>query len=320
MPAPLHILYEKAVKALGAFPNVSGIGFGAKEQAGVATRIFSWRVYVSKKQPLSLLNAGQCLPQSLFGIPTDVIQKHDTVSTKGVPVFPGASIANSKGVPGTLGCTVSKKEEKNGYFLTNAHVLLGKKAAVNEPVWLVDYAADGTYRCRLIGKTENAMIGTVNYQGCTHFVDCAIGKFEPAETLPRRLKDAALKLRAPQNAGIGEKVKKIGAGSGVTYGVVSDIYYPDNVFIDKKHYEAPGQILISPLTPGTPFSVPGDSGALLLNEEDNVIGLLWGCNAKGEGIACHILPVLEALQIKIEEIKPGFFHLLKQKIFSRYEK
>jgi hypothetical protein len=96
----------------------------------------------------------------------------------------------------------------------------------------------------------------------------------------------------------GETVSKIGARSGMTMGAVVDVCYPDVACIENWTYAAPRQILIRGAN-GSAFSAEGDSGAAVVNGSGQVVGLLWGTTSSGEGIACHIRPVLEALDISL---------------------
>lgn len=230
--------------------------------------------------------------------------------------MPGIAIANSKGVPGTLGCLVKGREDNTWGLLSNYHVLYGKKASKDEPIWLIDYQADGEYQCREIGKTQQAKIGIMEIWEEKYFVDCAVGKLNGGLTQRHRFSHTAFSAEGAASANIGERVKKIGAATGLTYGIISDIRYPDHAYVDVKSYNAPNQILVSPEEPYRTFSQKGDSGAVLLNEQNQVVGLLWGCNANGEGVACHIAPVLKALNVKIE--RPAMHFL--QKVIGWYRR
>lgn len=83
-------------------------------------------------------------------------------------------------------------------------------------------------------------------------------------------------------------------------GIVVDDRRVDEVEMDGRRQIVPNQILIRPV--GVPrsvisFSRLGDSGALVCDEEDRVVGLLWGASTGGDGLACHIEPALETLGI-----------------------
>ncbi|MBC7782823.1 MAG: hypothetical protein H7144_03205 [Burkholderiales bacterium] len=80
---------------------------------------------------------------------------------------------------------------------------------------------------------------------------------------------------------------------------MADVCYPDHPYIGERWWNAPGQLLIDSRDDQLNFSAPGDSGAAVLDQQERVIGLLWGTNANGQGIACPIQPVLESLEASL---------------------
>lgn len=228
-------------------------------------------------------------------------------------VRPGMAIANKEGVPGTLGCFVQLVKDQSWAALTNGHILIGKNAQPGQVYWEIKYFTDGRYTCKNAGKTIAAYIGMITLNNKPYFVDCAIGSCankKPPNYFPGETCDIN-GIAKPQ---LGERVKKIGARTGLTFGSIVDIAYQDYAYIDGKAFEAPNQLLISPDDKTRRFSSGGDSGSIVLNARNQVIGLLWGSNANGEGIASPIAPVLLALGIKIPESKTGFFQRLGRRI------
>ena len=98
------------------------------------------------------------------------------------------------------------------------------------------------------------------------------------------------KLKGKAVAVLGETVRKRGASTGVTTGTISDVAFDGT------------QILIAPNAPATKFADFGDSGSVVVDSNDNVIGLLWAVNRNGrtDGVANPIDPVLTALNIKLQ--------------------
>lgn len=105
--------------------------------------------------------------------------------------------------------------------------------------------------------------------------------------------------RLPSTARIGEKVYKIGARTGLTYGTVIS----DNGFINI-YNPALGQLnfvntLVIESVDNNPFSLPGDSGSFIFNKFDKVIGLLFGGNSLGNiTFANPIRPVIDRLGLR----------------------
>jgi hypothetical protein len=60
------------------------------------------------------------------------------------------------------------------------------------------------------------------------------------------------------------------------------------------------QLLIQALPGGERFSTAGDSGAVVLDEDARVVGLLWAGSPSGYSLACPMGPVLETLAVHVE--------------------
>jgi hypothetical protein len=136
--------------------------------------------------------------------------------------------------------------------------------------------------------------------GDTYFVDCALTSLDGEETFPAWLEEAlaALPAYTIPEAGPGLEVSKRGATTGTTQGILVDVAYPDLPVIEGRAWQAPGQLLIDSRDPLLNFSAPGDSGAAVVDAAGAVIGLLWGSNDFGQGIACPIAPVFACLDVE----------------------
>jgi len=95
------------------------------------------------------------------------------------------------------------------------------------------------------------------------------------------------------DATLGMQVHKTGRTTGYTHGLVSQkhatvrVGYPGGTALFEE------QIIISPLNSSQPFSQPGDSGSLILNEL-NPVGLLFA-GSDSITIANPILTVMDRL-------------------------
>jgi hypothetical protein len=98
-------------------------------------------------------------------------------------------------------------------------------------------------------------------------------------------------------ARIGDRVTKTGAATGTTTGIIIDVNYSEPV--GQVEY-GQGQILIKPVDE-LPFAAEGDSGSLVVADSNKAVGLLWGTNTRGEGVACPIAPVLYAMNITLAQ-------------------
>lgn len=206
-------------------------------------------------------------------------------------------IANSRGVPGTLGCLARTVHQRRSVFLTSSHVMFAAGAMRHDPVWRVHDAAGGRDFQRL-GSALQGRCGIVSYRGDDYFVDCAIG------VLDEPLEGTAALARYAAPPKVGDLVTKTGATTGTTTGIIVDSSYCGTTDAYPSASRgvrelAPRQLLIRSVDPRRPFAEEGDSGALIWNEDDAPIGLLWGTTVAAEGVACPIDPVLHALNIQL---------------------
>lgn len=211
----------------------------------------------------------------------------------------GTAIVNSRGVPGTLACLAHTLHDRQAVLLSNWHVLFGNGACEDDAVWLVsEFTRKRRYSA--LGRTLYGKVGVVRFGREQHYIDCAVASC--ACTAPNGHVLGATTARVPFVEGhetpqVGTLVTKTGAATGTTTGIILDTNYSET--LDDQAYSAPAQILIRPIDGRPAFSSEGDSGSLLLNDSNKAVGLLWGTNTRGEGIACPIAPVLYAMNITL---------------------
>jgi hypothetical protein len=203
------------------------------------------------------------------------------------------AIVSARGVPGT-GCAAVRDARGRALLLTTHHVLFGRGGAPGEAVYAL--VRDGWIRRRVpIGRALRGRIGCVERDGGLVFVDCAVASLDE----DRR---AASTGAGPEIVvAPGAPVVKSGAATGRTQGVLAAVAYADRPCVDGQEYQAPGQLLVRARSLDESFSAPGDSGALLLAEPGGeVLGLMWGLNGRGDGVASPIAPVLATLEVELE--------------------
>jgi hypothetical protein len=211
-------------------------------------------------------------------------------------------IINGVGIPGTLGCIAWSYLENERVFLTNHHVLFGGGSKGGEKVWQLNREITGNSFIEL-GTSLYGKMDIVDYEGRQYYIDSAVGL--PGMKSPLNSRDSPRYYNnslTTAKATIGARVFKLGAASQLTEGIVTDIEYPDVAYIRERFCNAPNQILISPAhstNSSSAFSTAGDSGSVVFNSEGKIIGLLWGHNERGEGIACHIGPILNEFKLAI---------------------
>jgi hypothetical protein len=214
-------------------------------------------------------------------------------------------IVNSRGVPGTAGVMVRDPSGAR-LLIANHHVIFGGGASEGEVVWALppdDEDALPEPRAAAVGTARAGRIGRVTFQGTVYFVDCALIELFDLTRFPDWLRSV---LDGPWPAAVaaahpGAGAIKHGASTGTTQGTIIDAAYPDRPFIEGRSWTAPGQLLIQPRDLDLNFSAPGDSGAALLDEQGRILGLMWGSNSGGQGVACPIEPVLDCLGVALEK-------------------
>ncbi|MGJ3246517.1 MAG: hypothetical protein ACFE0I_10625 [Elainellaceae cyanobacterium] len=233
----------------------------------------------------------------------------------------GETIVNQYGVPGTLGCFAYLGKDNTRVLLSSYHVLFGKGGKRRENVQLVKNGQGHQPEFFVLGKTLAGKVGTVDYCGAPYYIDCAVAEISPNWQINTCVPSAKTAIRGVATAELGSRVRKISGLTGITEGIVTDINYPDEAYVGSRVWEAPNQILIKPVmhignSDDKPrFSTPGDSGAAILNEDNKIIGLQWGCNGKGEGVACHIEPVIQFLNLEIVVEKIGVLQRFLDRLF-----
>jgi hypothetical protein len=231
------------------------------------------------------------------------VENRPTAGSPDSGLWAGARIANARGIPGTLGCLALTLGDRRLVLVTTHHVLFGAGAVEHDPVWLVGRTDDeDPFRC--VGRSLYGRLGTVRHGDSDVHVDCAAAALEERSVVPpgwRAVDDTTsdITLLAP-----GDRVTKTGAATGTTHGVVVDTDFSESARVDGRRHQAPGQILVRPLTRGDAFTADGDSGAVLRNQRGAVVGLLWGADARAYGLACPIEPVLRVLHLRLARLVP----------------
>jgi hypothetical protein len=184
-------------------------------------------------------------------------------------------------------------------MLSNRHVMLyGRDATVTsgEPVGQPTISCCCCCKSNVVGNVLNALSDGL--------VDCAIARITGSPGFTNEVQDIGLVFgSAPLNAGgstvgPGTHVKKRGRTTGLTTGTVVD---PRGPTLPNPAENVPArtdQIHILP-DPGFPkFCDHGDSGSAVLNDDNVVVGLLWGMDSTYS--YCNLITnVVSAMNITI---------------------
>lgn len=287
--------------------NVVTVGLGTKYVGGVDTGKVAFVVGVKQKLPLSKLAAEDVVPTEIKGLITDVIEAGEIKllnqepdrKKKWRPAPGGVSIGHYQITAGTLGCLVYK--DRRPMILSNNHVLANvNKAQIADPILQPGAYDGGTpldseiaklwefIEIKILGPSDcsiaKAVANIINFWAWlfsrrtrlmpvsgfgTNLVDCAIAK----PNQDGDIKSAILEVGSiigEAEAVVGMKVKKSGRSSGLTYGEIKQVNVTANVQVG----EGKIAMFTDQFAMGA-ISEPGDSGSIILTEDNRCIGLLF---------------------------------------------
>ena len=290
--------------------NVVATGVGYKVSNGQVTETLSIVCSVIQKKDANSLRPEDLIPQSVEGIPTDVVETGEIVAfqdPKGRfrPAPGGVSLGHFDITAGTLGCLVRKNGQL--HILSNNHVIANSNNAQAGDAILQPGPFDG-------GRDPQDRIATlaefvpINFQGgggdgggdgggggdddggC---FGCAGGSTDPGKgwatntqaadnlvdaAIARPLEDSAVEntilqigtINGTAVGTLGMALKKSGRTTELTTGSVIQV----DVTVDVSY----GAGLIARFTDqlmAGAMSEGGDSGSAVLNNDNNLVGLLF---------------------------------------------
>ena len=292
--------------------NINGIGVGHKIVDGKQAKELSVRFYVDRKFPRRLIPKQHRLPRSISGIPVDVVECAPADFINGTsscsrnkrkkqrPVIGGISAAHEDVPQGTLGAfcrSLDPNDNPNSLFaLSNNHVFGDlNRAEKGDPI-LQPSIMDSTESPRKIARFHKGIPLVLGKTG-NNLVDAAIAEVHPQIAISPnicsvgRISGVAIPKKRM-------KVHKHGRSTGYTEGKISDPSH--DVVI--RGYKFKNQILIDMIRPLWAFSVPGDSGSIIMTSSGNLaVGLLFATRpfSGGFGIANPMHMVLKKLNIEL---------------------
>ena len=217
------------------------------------------------------------------------------------PVPIGVSAGHINVTAGTIGCRVTAG--CHTYALSNAHVFADENSGQVGDDILQPGPFDG-------GMNPGDSIGTladsvpiVVGEFAFNRVDAAIAMVSPAAVSNATLPGGyGLPRTDPLGASVGLDVQKFGRTTAMTHGYVDAINVAVLVTYDAGDARFVGQIIIRPDS-GDNFSLPGDSGALVVADgganDRRPVGLLFA-SGTGISVANPISDVLNQLDIDID--------------------
>lgn len=283
-------------------PNTIGMGVGNKYRNGRDTGKLCLQIYVSKKLPTAFISDSGVLPQTYYGIPTDVIETGLFTGFNEILAHHSNELGCSIGLSDipSAGTAGALTEDKNGhrYILSNNHVLGNQNTARKGDIVIQPALLDGGVGPRdAVAKLTRYMPLNFLYsdkitdKSPTNTADCAIAECFGNRTLSPKIHGIG-NILPPVSPSIGQNVKKSGRTTGLTKGKITAVNATILVSYGKGNALFLNQIVT------TPMAQAGDSGSLLVDEGNHAVGLLFAGSAS-ETLFNPIETVLSALQIKL---------------------
>ena len=285
--------------------NVVGTGIGFKVIDGKKTETPVLMVLVEKKEDLSSLKKEDVVETTINNIETDVIEvgviKEQSNIDRIRPAIGGYSIGrNSDIASGTLGGFVRSEVNGELYILSNNHVIaansdrtgsiIAQPGVLDAPRNSNNHIAE-LYRYPIIASSNNK-------------VDCALARPTDRKFIDRKIKDFVNTPTGTASPKLKERVWKSGRTTELTDGYIEIISASLGVVSgnDIRNYE--NQIITQ--KNGKSITSPGDSGSLMINSSNEVIGLHFA-GSDIISISNPIEDVLESLRYSDVKRIPGWF-------------
>ncbi|WP_017626590.1 hypothetical protein [Nocardiopsis chromatogenes] len=260
--------HRAASADLWSYPGVTGVAVGVERTGGEPTGRAAVVVYVARKLTAQDLAPGDLLPDVVGDVPVDVVEavfeaQSDEHRERRAPMPGGVSIGHlDPPITGTLGSRVFDDTAGADMILSNWHVLCGSGDCGGDIVVQPGPADDGDAD-DAVARVHRALI--------TDRVDAALARPTGARDLVPEFFNLGV-FGGFATAEFGAPVRKSGRTTGVTAGTVTGagdflVNYHPFVLLFRDQIVIEGD--------GAPFSAGGDSGSLVVDSADRLVGLLF---------------------------------------------
>ena len=232
MASAMNVVGAKAGAAVGARPNIVGVGIGPKVINGAIVADEAVRILVRVKIPKAQLGRDETVPAEFNKLPTDVVEVGEVRAFQTLrtwqrfgrqrPTSCGVSVGHPKITAGTLGCLVERGGDH--YILSNNHVLADCNQANTGDDIIQPGALDG-------GSAPSDNIAVLSdyepldFSGNDNEIDAAIALVGPdtQTDVEPEIIDIGRPQRTTKPVALYQSVRKHGRTTGHTVGVVLTI-------------------------------------------------------------------------------------------------
>ncbi|WP_373056544.1 hypothetical protein [Zunongwangia sp. H14] len=283
---------QEVEDSLLKIPGVNAVDVGKKIVKGKRTDELAIRVYVTDKKAKKDIPDDEQIPSKVGKFKTDVIQMkfRPHVVRKKVselalmadtgrydPLQGGISIGPCRAVGGyiyvgTLGMIVNDNTTDDQMMLSNFHVMaLNNSWSAGDTMAQPSRVDGGSCPADVVGELSRASLGGS--------VDCAVATLDTERDVACSIQDIG-DISGIATASIGENVRKRGRTTELTYGTIDSIDL--TVIIN---YDGVGDVTLTDqigidvdTAQSNAFGLGGDSGSVVVNASNEVIGLYFAGN------------------------------------------
>ncbi|MBE3587011.1 MAG: hypothetical protein IMW93_00370 [Thermoanaerobacteraceae bacterium] len=336
----LRAIADNSRWTLMQLPNVNGVGIGYKERKGRRTDQLALLVFVRKKVSAPHLLEAHRIPDKIGQYSTDVIEVgsvrfQSERQTRVRPAVPGVSIGHYQVTAGTFGALVYDQRSGRPMILSNNHILANQTDGMDGRSRIGDsilqpgardnghapkdviarlarfvpvYTSGSAQQCPVAAAFEdflnnflavyrpNYYVRLYNRRRTVNLVDCALA--EPVD--PKMVSPEIMgigRVTGVAEPRLGAKVRKSGRTTGVTTGTIKALHTSMRVDLDDSTWAVfEDQVLT------TGMSEPGDSGSLVVDEQNRAVGLLFAGSDQST-LFNDIRHVLRSLEVRFEPPK-----------------
>lgn len=282
--------------------NVVGVGVGEKVTERRRTGRACVTVLVAKKFPKSRVKRRDCVPKTIDGRPTDVVEVGYPVAKAWKrrrrlrPVQPGGSVSPDYDyyMAGTFGLVVTDRKRTRRFILSNNHVLADENRVAIGTRILQPGSLDSGGDPDRVARLETFV--PLRFDNGRNWMDAALARLYQGVKVDR----AILGIGVPRSAGEprrNARVRKSGRTTGVTEGTIRET----KVDVFDMEFEQ-GFVrmddVIAIQGKGGPFSLAGDSGSAIVDSRDRVVGLLFG-GSDARDYAIPIRRILRRFRVRL---------------------